>query len=66
MGNYKLLIGTQQLSYWQGPDFPNASSAPYGVLIDPKLKQLCSPCLFDVYVHASVERWPRRFPGRPP
>jgi len=49
MGNYKLLIGTQMLSYWQGPDFPNASSAPYGVLIDPKLKQLCSPCLFDVF-----------------
>lgn len=47
MGNYKLLVGKQALSYWQGPAFPNASSAPYGVLFGPQ--EMCSPCLFDVF-----------------
>jgi len=48
MGNYKLLVGVQQMSYWQGPDFPNASG--YGKLTDPSLRQECMPaCLFDVF-----------------
>ena len=38
MGNYKLLVGVQQMSYWQGPDFPNASG--YGKLTDPSLRQV--------------------------
>mmetsp|Transcript_10214 Transcript_10214/g.26156 ORF Transcript_10214/g.26156 Transcript_10214/m.26156 type:complete len:421 (-) Transcript_10214:5-1267(-) len=45
---WKFLIGQQVLSYWQSPDFPNASSVPYGQLWDPSLRELCLPCLFDV------------------
>lgn len=31
VGDFKLLLGPQQLSYWQGPAFPNGSnSEPYG------------------------------------
>ena len=30
VGDFKLLLGPQTESYWQGPDFPNGT-APYGV-----------------------------------
>ena len=42
---WKLLEGTQLLSYWQGPAFPNASG--YGRYFQPF--HACSPaCLYDI------------------
>ena len=46
-GEYKLLYGLQVQSFWQAPVFPNASSAPYGVL--GKHTHICAPaCLYNV------------------
>lgn len=45
-GTWKLLEGMQVLSYWQGPDFPNASY--YGQFTDPRLDHLCRPCLYNL------------------
>eukprot|EP01043_Picozoa_sp_COSAG02_P021420 COSAG02_NODE_1088_length_14670_cov_237.088326_6_plen_218_part_00 len=30
VGDYKLLLGHQNLAFWQGPSFPNASGCPAG------------------------------------
>ena len=58
VGEYKYLEGLQLQTYHQGPAFPNASSAPYGSLIDPKLWKFCGngahpllqkPCLFNIF-----------------
>ena len=47
VGDWKLLTGVQLLSYWQGPEFPNASN--YGKIADPKNMQLCTPaCLYNI------------------
>ena len=47
VGDWKLLTGVQLLSYWQGPEFPNASN--YGKITDPKNMQLCTPaCLYNI------------------
>ena len=47
-GDYKLILGLQVLSYYQGPDFPNASH--YGVVSDLKNMQLCAlvGCLYNL------------------
>jgi len=46
---WKIMTGNQVLSYWQGPQFPNHTSPPYGVLPDPHLMHLCLPfCLYNI------------------
>lgn len=45
---WKYIHGFLLLSYWQGPEFPNASSSPYGEILDPRLWHFCEPCLFDM------------------
>eukprot|EP00928_Gymnodinium_smaydae_P072564 TRINITY_DN55905_c0_g1_i1.p1 TRINITY_DN55905_c0_g1~~TRINITY_DN55905_c0_g1_i1.p1 ORF type:complete len:491 (-),score=38.67 TRINITY_DN55905_c0_g1_i1:98-1456(-) len=52
VGEYKLLLGTQALSYWQGPAFPNGS-APYGTGRGPQVDcgddaTLQGGCLFNI------------------
>jgi arylsulfatase B len=58
VGEFKYLEGKQLQTYHQGPDFPNASSVPYGSMLDPSLWKLCGdgshplleqPCLFNIF-----------------
>ena len=49
VGDWKLLEGLQLLTYYQGPEFPNASSAPYGSFADKSLLHFCIPaCLYNI------------------
>lgn len=52
VGDYKLLLGEQSLSYWQGPAFPNGTE-PYGEDNGPKVDcgndlTLEGGCLFNI------------------
>ncbi len=47
IGDMKLLVGVQLMSYHQGPAFPNASR--YGVFTDPSLRKDCLiGCLYNI------------------
>jgi len=54
VGSYKLMLGTQLLSYWQGPSFPNGTDdEPYGEDSGPYLScgndtTLEGGCLFNI------------------
>mmetsp|Transcript_37204 Transcript_37204/g.118394 ORF Transcript_37204/g.118394 Transcript_37204/m.118394 type:complete len:158 (-) Transcript_37204:51-524(-) len=51
VGDFKLLLGPQRFSYWQGPEFPNGT-APYGDRVPPvdcgSDETLEGGCLFNV------------------
>ena len=50
MGRYKIVTGLQGgLGYWQGPAYPNVSSAPQ----HPDKTGCTGGCLFDIYADPS-------------
>jgi len=47
VGEWKILQGLQRQSFWQGPEFPNASG--YGKFTDPALNKHCGDgCLYNI------------------
>merc|ERR1712110_989940 len=62
IGAYKVLLGPQSLSYWQGPAFPNGTdSEPYGKDHGPVLNcgddaALEGGCLFNIRVDPAETR----------